>query len=34
MPTTVRFDGSPAEFDNHTPHELRIYNIGRQGVSL
>ena len=31
MPTTVLFD---VEFDNLTPHELRIYNIGRQGVSL
>lgn len=31
---TVMFDGGPVEFDNRTPHELRIYNIGRQGVSL
>lgn len=30
-PTTVMFDGGPVEFDNPTPHELRIYNIGRQG---
>ena len=34
MPTTVMFDGSTVEFDNPAPHELRIYNIGRQGVSL
>lgn len=34
MTTTALFDGSTVEFDNLTPHELRIYNIGRQGVSL
>ena len=34
MATTALFDDDSVEFDNLTPHELRIYNIGRQGVSL
>lgn len=29
MPTTVMFDGGPVEFDNRTPHELRIYNMDK-----
>ena len=32
MPTTVMFDGGPVEFDNHTPHELRIYNMDKTEV--
>lgn len=34
MPTTDPFDGSTAKLDNLTPHELRIRDIGHQGVSL
>lgn len=32
MPTTVIFDGSTVEFDNLTPHELRIYNMDKTEV--
>lgn len=32
MPTTVMFDGAPVEFDNRTPHELRIYNMDKTEV--
>lgn len=34
MPTTVMFDGAPVEFDNRTPHELRIYNMDKTEVVL
>ena len=26
------FDGGPVEFDNRTPHELRIYNMDKTEV--
>lgn len=32
MPTTVLFDGDSVEFDNLTPHELRIYNMAKTKV--
>lgn len=32
MHTTVLFDGGSVEFDNLTPHELRIYNMAKTKV--